>query len=125
MAATDLRAVATRLVHLGGGRFRVQRADTGKVLGIVDRAGRYWRAGASMRAFLGDGPGGGEPLSDHVPVALYWPLRDTGDLHLPGHHRTHRDAVGALLAYLDEQRAPALGHPAHPDVTHQEGAATR
>ena len=97
------------------------RADTGKILGRVEGTGRKWRAAASMRAFLGDGPDGGEPPGDWVPRALYAPLMASeGHHHLPGVHGSQRLAVAALQRYLDEYRAPALGHGPHPDVQHRK-----
>lgn len=111
--------VPVSLVHIGSHVWRVQRADTGKILGRVGGYGRKWRAGASQYAFLGDGPGSGEPPGDWVPRALYAPLMASeGHHHLPGVHTSQRAAVAALQRYLDEHRAPAMGHGPHESVQH-------
>jgi len=116
MIRNELR-VEVRLWHVGDHVWRVQRADTLKILGRVEGKDRSWRAVASMRAFLGNGPADGEPPGDWVPRALYAPLLATeGHHYLPGTHRSQRAAVAALQTYLDEQRAPAMGYPPHDDV---------
>jgi hypothetical protein len=113
---TSRKLVDVRYVREDVG-WRVHRADTGKVLGHVQGLGDKWYAKASMRAFLGDGAAGGEPLGDWVPPELYAPLRaPEGHDYLPGVHRTRRLAVAALQRYLDEQHAPAMGWPAHEQV---------
>lgn len=112
--------VEVRLVHLGHHVWRVERADTGKVLGLTEGQRGQWRAAASMRAFLGDGPGSGEPAGDWVPRALYAPLMaDQRSHYLPGTHRSQALAVAALQTYLDEHRAPAMGHGPHALVRHR------
>lgn len=116
---TSRTIIEVRIEHVRGvDLWRVYRADTGKILGTVHRAGhREWRAAASMRAFLGDGPDGGEPLGDWVPRALYAPLlASEGHHYLPGAHATQRGAVAALQDYLDQHRAPAMGYGPHPSV---------
>jgi hypothetical protein len=114
-------AVAVRLVHVGDHVWRVQRADTGKVLGLVEGRNRAWKAKASMRAFLGDGPDGGEPLGDWVPRPLYAPLlASEGHHYLPGTHQSQQAAVAALQTYLDDRRAPAMGYGVHDQLRHQE-----
>lgn len=123
MITSKTKIVAVRLVHIGDSIWRVHRADTDKILGRVEGTGRQWRAGASMRAFLGAGPDAGEPLEDWVPRALYAPLLATeGHHYLPGVHRSQRLAVAALQAYLDEHRAPAMGYGPHPLVNHREAS---
>jgi hypothetical protein len=115
--------VLVRLVHVGDHVWRVQRVDTGKVLGLVEGRNRTWRAKASMRAFLGDGPDGGEPLGDWVPRALYAPLlASEGHHYLPGTHRSQEAAVAALQTYLDDHRAPAMGYRTHDQIRHQEAS---
>lgn len=111
--------VEVSLWHVGNHVTRVKRADTGKILGLVEGAGRKWRAAASMRAFLGGGPADGEPIGDWVPRALYAPLlASEGHHYLPGEFTSEPLAVAALQRYLDEQHAPAMGHGPHPDVQH-------
>jgi hypothetical protein len=112
--------VEVRLVHIGSHVWRVERADSGKVLGLVEGQRGSWRAKASMRAFLGDGPDDGEPVGDWVPRALYAPLMASeGHHYLPGTQRTQESAVAALQTYLDEHRAPAMGHGPHAEVRHR------
>jgi hypothetical protein len=111
--------ITVRLWHIGDHVWRVQRADTLKILGRVEGKGRAWRAAASMRAFLGNGPADGEPPEDWVPRALYAPLLATeGHHYLPGTHCGQQAAVAALQTYLNEHRAPAMGYGAHVEVRH-------
>lgn len=115
------KMVRVHTVHTDTNTWRVHRADTGRVLGYVERHGTAWRVKVSMRAFLGDGAAGDEPAGDRVPVALYAPLRAVeGHDYLPDSHRTRALAEAALQRYLDERRAPAMGHPAHPLVEHRK-----
>lgn len=88
----------------------VQRVYTGGwLLGEVARAGRVWRASASAYAFTVDGQ-----LARQVPVDLYRPADP--DLWLPGEYYTKGLAIAALVEYLAECRAPALGYGPHPEV---------
>lgn len=115
---TTQTIVEVRLVHIGDHIWRVERADTGKVMGLVMGHGREWSAKASMRAFLGSGPADGEPPGDWVPRELYapqWPSGEKED-RLPGTYRSQRLAVAALQRYLDRNHAPAMGYGAHPEV---------
>jgi hypothetical protein len=100
--------------------YRVEREDTGKVLGKVSGNRTEWRAQASKMAFLGDGPDGAEPLGDFVPRELYHPQAYKGDLWLPGVFTTQRAAILALQRHLYVNRAPAMGFGAHPDVRPKE-----
>lgn len=117
MTITTRSIVEVRLVHFGDHAWRVERADTGKILGVVEGNRREWRAKASMRAFLGDGPDGGEPPGDWVPRALYAPLMSgEGHHYLPDRYASQRLAVAGLQRYLDKNSAPAMGYGPHPDV---------
>ena len=106
--------------------WRVYLPGTGKVIGrVVEEGRRKWRAGASEYAFIGDGPDDDAVhRRDWAPRRLYAPLlASEGHYYLPGVHGSREDALAALLRYLDEHQAPAMGHGPHPDVQH--GKATR
>lgn len=118
--------VATRTARSGNGH-RVYAG--GDLLGYTERwrttgtNGREctrWRIRVSPMAFQAPG----RPLTTGVPERLY---RPGGREWLRGDLNSKEAAIAALVRYLIENQAPALGYPAHQDVAaapHSPRAAT-
>lgn len=103
--------VYVRYVRHPLGGYEVRRRDNDRLLGRVRRAENGWAFTVHRSAFRGVGIDDLGHVRDVVPPTLYGPINRPYKIH------TREQAAHELCAFLVHHRAPAVGFPAHRDVS--------